>query len=320
MTVLVLTAHDDDTATRVCRALEARGHDHVRMDLGDFPEKLSFTASGPGPPWVGRLSDGQRDLPLTDIEAVYWRRPTSFRLPAHLNEQQRRFAMAETRQGLGGLISCLPVPFVNHPSRVADAELKPAQLQAAAEIGVMVPPTLITSSGSEARQFANRFGKVLYKPLTSAFLREDDQVKLVYATLVDASDIDDASIALSPCQFQAFIPKSLDIRLVAVGQECFAVGIHAGSDKSYVDWRADYPSLSYEAIETPALSPRPWLLTSSGSGWRSDVSTSRYQPTSSNGSFWNAAPTPNGDGWSTRPGCRSPMLSLASSPGVLYDR
>lgn len=251
MAVLVLTAHDDDTATRVCQALEARGRGYVRMDLGDFPETLSFTASGPGPAWSGLLSDGQRNLPLSDVEAVYWRRPTSFGLPAHLDEQQRRFAAAETRQGLGGVLSCLPVPFVNHPSRVADAELKPAQLQAAAEIGLMVPPTLITTSGPEARQFADRFRKVIYKPLTSAFLREDGQVKLVYATLVGAGDIDDDSIALSPCQFQAFIPKCRDIRLVAVGQECFAVAINAGSDKSYVDWRADYPSLSYEAVQTP---------------------------------------------------------------------
>ncbi len=52
MVVLALTAHDDDTAARVCDALEARGHDYARMDLGDFPEKLSFTASGPGPDWV----------------------------------------------------------------------------------------------------------------------------------------------------------------------------------------------------------------------------------------------------------------------------
>ncbi|MPZ85247.1 MAG: ATP-grasp ribosomal peptide maturase [Actinophytocola sp.] len=189
---------------------------------------------------------------MADIETVYWRRPTSFRLPTHLSEQQRRFVIADARQGLGGLISCLPVPFVNHPSRVADAELKPAQLRAAAENGLVVPPTLITSSGSEARQFAGRFGKVLYKPLTSAFLYEDDQVKLVYATLVEASDIDDTSIALSPCQFQAFIPKSRDIRLVAVGRDCFSVAIYAGSDKSYVDWRADYPALSYEPVETPS--------------------------------------------------------------------
>ncbi|MGQ0839643.1 hypothetical protein [Actinokineospora sp.] len=76
-------------------------------------------------------------------------------------------------------------------------------------------------------------------------------MKLVYATLVGAGEIDDAAIALSPCQFQVFIPKSRDIRLVAVGRECFAVAIHAGSDKSYVDWRADYPALSYAAVQTP---------------------------------------------------------------------
>lgn len=251
MAVLVLSAHDDDTATRVCQALEARERDYTRMDLGDFPERLSFTAAGPGPYWDGQLSDGQQELLLPDIEAVYWRRPASFRLPADLGSQQRRFAAAEARQGLGGVVSCLPVPFVNHPSRIADAELKPAQLQTAAQLGLPVPPTLITSSGAEARQFARRFGTVLYKPLTSAFLRENGQTKLVYATLVEASEIDDAAIALAPCQFQAFIPKRADIRLVAVGQECFAAAIHAGSEESYVDWRADYPSLSYEAVDTP---------------------------------------------------------------------
>ncbi|MDQ3403209.1 MAG: ATP-dependent carboxylate-amine ligase [Actinomycetota bacterium] len=225
----------------------------LRADgLGRLPRKLSFIASGPGPDWAGWLSDGQRDLPLADIKAVYWRRPTNFRLPVHLSERQRRFAVAEARQGMGGLISCLPVPFVNHPSRIAEAELKPTRLRAAIEAGFVVPPTLITSSGVEARQFATRFGTVLYKPLTSAFLYEDDQVKLVYATLIEAGDIDDDSIALSPCQFEAFIPKSQDIRLVAVERECFAVAIHAGSDKSYVDWRADYPALSYEAVETPS--------------------------------------------------------------------
>jgi ATP-grasp ribosomal peptide maturase len=251
VTVLVVTEDDDDTATRVCRALEARGCDYARLDLGDFPEKLTFTAAGPGTAWDGQLSDGQRHLTLADIEAVYWRRPTNFRLPANLGAQQRRFAVAEARQGLGGLISSLPVPFINHPARIADAELKPVQLRAAVEIGFVVPPTLITSCGPAARQFAERFGRVLYKPLTSIFLRENAKAKLVYATLVRASEIDDASIALSACQFQAFIPKSHDIRLVAVGRECFAVAIRAGSDKSYVDWRSDYPALSYEAVDTP---------------------------------------------------------------------
>lgn len=186
MTVLVLTAHDDDTAGRVCDALQARGCEHVRMGLGDFPHHVSFSGSGPEPHWAGWLSDGQHSLALADIQAVYWRRPTAFRLPEHLDGQQRRFAAAESRQGLGGLLSCLLVPFVNHPARVADAALKPAQLQAAATSGFVIPPTLITSSGAEARRFAGRYRKVLYKPLTSAFVRENGRTKLVYATLIDA--------------------------------------------------------------------------------------------------------------------------------------
>jgi len=139
------------------------------MDLGDFPSTLSFTASGPAPTWAGRLYDGHRDLPLSEITAVYYRRPTSFRFPAHLSSQQRWFAATEARQGLGGLLESLRVPFVNRPSSIADAALKPAQLQVAAEVGFQIPPTLITSIGAEARAFVRQVGKVIYKPLTAPF-------------------------------------------------------------------------------------------------------------------------------------------------------
>src|SRR5262249_37437051 len=144
-----------------------------------------------------------------------------------------------------------PVPFVNHPSRIADAELKPAQMRGAAEVGFAVPPSMITSSGAEARAFARRTGQVVYKPLTSAFLHENGRSKLVYTTLVEPEDFDDEAIALSPCLFQKFVPKVYDIRLIAVGSDCFATIIHAGSEQSYVDWRTDYSALSYEQIETP---------------------------------------------------------------------
>ena len=129
--------------------------------------------TGPPPVWSGQLSNGQRDLRLSEITAVYYRRATSFRLPEHLSAQQRRFAAAETRQGLGGLLSCLRVPFVNRPSRIADDEFKPAQLQVAAEVGFRIPATLITSVGSEARAFTRQVGQVVYKPLSAPFAHQD---------------------------------------------------------------------------------------------------------------------------------------------------
>ena len=36
-----------------------------------------------------------------------------------------------------------------------------------------------------------------------------------------------------------------------VVDQFFAVAIHAGSDRAYVDWRSDYDALRYESIDTP---------------------------------------------------------------------
>jgi glutathione synthase/RimK-type ligase-like ATP-grasp enzyme len=124
-------------------------------------------------------------------------------------------------------------------------------MQVATEVGFRVPRTVITSEGAAALAFIREVGQVVYKPLTAAFVHENGHTKLVYATLVQPDELDDEAIALGPCQFQEFIAKRHDVRLTAVGGRCFAAVIHAGSVESYVDWRADYSSLSYEPIATP---------------------------------------------------------------------
>lgn len=253
MTVLVLTSADDDTATRVCTALRYRRRPHLRADLGDFPEHLSINATHDGTGWTGRLRAGHEEVDLAEITSVYWRRPTAFRFAPGLSAQERRFANAETRQGLGGLICGLQVPFVNHPARVADAELKPAQLQVAAQVGFDVPATLITSDIAAAQMFLRAHDRVLYKPLTAAFLRGAGRTKLVYVTPVTVADLTDpAALRSAPCQFQTFVDKSHDVRLVVAGHRRFAVAIHAGSDAARVDWRADYLSLTYETVPVPS--------------------------------------------------------------------
>jgi hypothetical protein len=148
VTVLVLTAPDDDTGTRVCQALDDCGCGHARMDLGDFPETVSFTATGPQPAWTGWLSDGQRDLRLSEITAVYYRRPTSFRLPAHLSAPHRRFAATEARQGLGG---CLLYPGNGGVhTTVAWSSAAACRLSTARSLPTPVPPSVPGSGNDEA--------------------------------------------------------------------------------------------------------------------------------------------------------------------------
>lgn len=143
------------------------------------------------------------------------------------------------------------MPYVNRPGRAAEAAHKIVQLTVASGLGLHVPRTMVTTSGTDARAFVRATPLVVYKPLRAPFLHDEEGAKLVYATQVGPEDIDDESVAVAPCQFQEFVPEEFDVRLVAVGEQSFAASIRAGSDRAYVDWRADYPAPSYEVVDPP---------------------------------------------------------------------
>ncbi|WP_416978826.1 hypothetical protein [Streptomyces sp. T028] len=122
----------------------------------------TFGGSGPG----GTLSTETRVLRLDDVRSVYWRRPTPYTADVAMPEQAARWAVEETRYGLGGVLASLPgAHYVNHPWRNRDAEYKPAQLATAEGCGFTVPPTLITNDPGQARAFAADQERVIYKPL-----------------------------------------------------------------------------------------------------------------------------------------------------------
>jgi glutathione synthase/RimK-type ligase-like ATP-grasp enzyme len=146
----------------------------------------------------------------------------------------------------------LPVRWVSHPSRVADAEFKPLQLQLAAECRLRVPRTLITNDAVHVREFVEQLsGPMIYKPLSAPSVRTDGELRLIYTTQVDISTLLDADIRLTAHLFQEWVSKEYDVRLTVVGDRFFAVAIHANSDRAYIDWSSDYSALKYESIETP---------------------------------------------------------------------
>lgn len=253
MTVLVLTRPNDGTAGGVVAELERRGITVVRGDVGDFPIDAMITASLAGhQEWRGSLRIAGNSVPLSEIRSIYYRRPTGFRLPDHLSPEQQRFAKAEARRGLGGLLFTLPVRWVSHPSRVADAEFKPLQLQLAASCGLEVPRTLLTNDAAQAREFAEKLdGPVIYKPLSAPSVRIGGELKFIYATRIEEGSLNDEDMGSTIHLFQEWVPKEYDLRLTVVGDQFFAVAIRAGSDEAREDWRSDYAALSYEPVEAP---------------------------------------------------------------------
>ncbi|MBB5117077.1 30S ribosomal protein S6 modification protein RimK [Streptomyces eurocidicus] len=247
--VVVVTELDDLTADLVITELHGRGVPVVRFDPGQ-PGAVTFSAyAGAGRSWHGPLVTPTRAFGLDDARAVYYRRPSPYTAVAGLDAQEREFATAQARHGLGGLLAALPdCLYVNHPHRNAGAESKPRQIAMAARAGLEVPPTLITNDPDAARAFASEHGPVVYKPLRSTEYRQGGEPRTIWVRPVDAGEIGDG-VAACPHLFQQVVRKTADIRVAAVGRELFATRITIDGD--HLDWRLDYDRLTFARIDVP---------------------------------------------------------------------
>ncbi|EPH43330.1 ATP-grasp ribosomal peptide maturase [Streptomyces aurantiacus] len=256
--VLILTDETDITAGRVAAELAVRGVPLVRLDPADFPTRLSMSAEiSTGATWSGALTDlagGRTAVDLASISAVYYRRPTQFRLPDGMNRAEQTFAYGEARRGFGGVLGALDsARWVNGRVAAAHAEYKPLQLATASRVGLTVPSTLITSEPDRAYKWAKQQnGPIIYKPLSGIWHADDNQVRVIYTNSVDDLDsLLDPSLGYTAHLFQRQVPKEHEARAIVVGQQVFTVAIEAATPRGRGDWRSDYDHLSYRVVTLP---------------------------------------------------------------------
>ncbi|MEU0898432.1 ATP-grasp ribosomal peptide maturase [Streptomyces massasporeus] len=253
-TVLVITALEDFTADRVIHALNEREVPVVRIDPADLGPDLTFgfRLGEDDLAWGGRLSTPSREVDVREVAAVYYRRPTPYADRfEHLPRQQREFGAAEARHGLGGVMNALrSAMYVNHPHAVTRADFKLAQLQRFAELGLRIPPTLITNEPDEARKFAADHRRVVYKTFRGLPRGADGHAGAIWTQRVHPDSFDE-TLAVTAHLFQAEVPKCSDVRVTVVGPQVFAQQIVA--PHGALDWRrGDWDELSHSPAAVPA--------------------------------------------------------------------
>ncbi|MER6076145.1 ATP-grasp ribosomal peptide maturase [Streptomyces sp. NPDC001817] len=253
----MIAARDDWPTDRVVKALTDGGAEVFRMDTAEFPMDLTLTGRiDARRGWSGGLATVLRAVDLAGITAVYYRAPNAFALPPTMSESERRFAAAQARSGLGGIITAPGCRWVSHPAAMSRAEYKPLQLATARACGLSIPPTLVTNRADAVRDFVSEIadlgGQVICKPVASPVLIEDGQLKTIYTRLLTDDDLNDLrGIETTAHLFQAWMPKLYEVRLTVVGHRLLAAEIHAESDAPVIDWRSDYTSLAYQVTEVP---------------------------------------------------------------------
>lgn len=152
MTVLVLSEDYDPGVDRVVTTLDQLDVPVFRADLGWFPQRLTLDAELDGGHWVGVLRTSDREVSLVGLRSAWYRRPTAFSFPDSLPRARREHAEREARFGVGGVLSSLPVTWMNHPQRDAEHAYKPRQLALAAQCGLDVPGHQRRGRGATVRR------------------------------------------------------------------------------------------------------------------------------------------------------------------------
>ena len=223
MSVLIISSTEDVHAVAVMQALAAQGCAAELLDLSDFPASIALTMDYAGTERRFRLTRrAGGTLDLSGIGAVWWRRPQAFGFPAEMkDEAARRFAWSETATVFQGLYRSLDARWINVPSHDETAGHKPYQLTVAQDVGLEIPPTLITSDPEAARAFwrANP-GEVIQKQ----FLAMPETWRET-RRLTEADEAHAAAIALTPVLFQRHVPAVADLRVIVIGGNLFAGGV-----------------------------------------------------------------------------------------------
>jgi hypothetical protein len=140
-TVLIIGEDGDWSADTVTAELAARDMSTLRFDTADFPQRTRLSArldQDHRSRWCGEIDTVEGSVVLDRVTAIYYRKPRDFDFPPAMSEPERRFARAQARVGVGGVLSSLPVRWVNHPAALADSEYKARQLAVATECGLRV--------------------------------------------------------------------------------------------------------------------------------------------------------------------------------------
>ena len=254
MTVVVLAQQADTPVDVVIRELAAREVPVFRADTSWFPRELVLEAwlSTEGR-WIGELRTSHRTVDLEAIRSIWHRDPGAFSFAEGMTDVERAYAHREARLGFGGVLTSLNVLWVNHPNRAADAIYKPLQLATAARCGLATAPTVITNSLDAVRRLAAESpAGVVRKSLGPNTVAEGGQLTVAFTHRLTTTGLADLSgVNATATQAQHWVNKTHEARVVVVGERMFTILIRASSDASRVDWRADYPALSYEWVDTP---------------------------------------------------------------------
>lgn len=254
--ILIITNKIDAHADMVIGRLHETKTNFFRLNTEDLLRAYELNLTLSNDSWRGGLSGTVRNLEIDNVDSVWYRRPKKVVSIQEAGDKDAlKFVQREVDVVLGGFWDLLDDKFwMNHPRQNSRADNKISQLRAARRIGLEIPESIITTSPEKALDFIRLYGDVIVKPLGGGFVRHDNEANLIYTNrIVEGHLLHADSIRRCPTFFQAYVPKSFELRITFVAGRFFTCKIDSQkSEKTKDDWRRyDFRAVAHCPYQLP---------------------------------------------------------------------
>lgn len=254
--ILIISNEKDITSDFIVSKLHDRNVSFYRLNTDHIGKSVNILFELNANSFFLHDTVTAETINLSEIKAVYFRRPEVYVNSKGLSESEYQYLKTEVYYTLEGLYRILSHAFwLNNIFAIREAENKIYQQILAQKIGLRLPNSIITNDPKAALQFCSKLdNNVIIKPIRSGLVSSstNDNDGIIFTSKLDLNPKNSERVAGCPIYLQKHIEKKADVRVTIVGQKIFSALIHSQENEtSKTDWRkASFP-LSYSQFKLP---------------------------------------------------------------------
>ena len=198
--------------------LQADGLSVERLNLCQYPESASYSWSP------------HREVKNSNLEKLLSARVGWFHNPGHytiarsLAGHARELAFRECQGFWYGVTTSADIKWLNAPASLHQASHKLSQLAQAQEMGLPIPPTLVSNDKTEVQAFFDKYKGAIVKSLANGYsVYGEEQLKLYSRFYEHPPTSLLKGLSYCPMIFQRPIQKRRELRVTIVDEQCFGM-------------------------------------------------------------------------------------------------
>ena len=248
--LLIVTDASDMHSDAVIRKLDGSELEPVRLNTENFIQRSSYRIA-----WdcEGHLYENSIKLTdslrsLEDVKVIWWRKPRSYSPFSEVTDEwARKYCIDETTSLIQSLPGLFPeATWINNYYNLRYPSRRINQIPILHQLGLVIPPTLVTNQYEAIVEFLASHGDCIIKPMDySGFLYGENQYACYTRPIdVEAVKLLKDSIHLAPVFIQQRVEKKAEYRVTLIGDKSFVCRIeskHLKDAEVEQDWRATDP-------------------------------------------------------------------------------